>query len=184
MHQHGLDSIPQRDRAGVAGPASSAQLQHDNTILESPEVNVTSVLLDGGADSRLQKLLDHADDLLVVFVVAQRVLLATFLGMFARLGHRVDDRLAGSDRLSDQTEHFRLDVRPVGIAGLGHRNELGAIEDRGDSVDIQEVGGQWRGVRRSERGSRGEILEEGGGEAFGQNAVVRNEFQSLYEGQC
>lgn len=180
MHQHRLNAILQRHRTRITSPTSPPQLQHNDTILETPEINIPPVLLNGRTDSRLQKLLNHTDDLLVLFVEAERVLLAAFLRMLARLGNGVDDRLAGRHGLRDETEHFRLDVCPVGVAGLGHGDEIAAVEDRCDAVDVQEVRGQWRGVRRSEGGSRREVLEEGGREVFGQNAVVGDEFQGLY----
>lgn len=70
-------------------------------------------------------------------------------------------------------------MRPLRIAGLGDGDKVCAVEDGRDALDIEELRGQWGWVRRSESRARGEILQEGGGEIFGQDAVVGDEFQSL-----
>ena len=59
-----------------------------------------------------------------------------------------------------------------------------AVEDGSYAVDVEEGGGERGRVRRREGGARGEIFEVGGGEVFGEYAVVWPEFESLRRYQC
>lgn len=79
MHQHRLNAILQRHGAGVASPACASQLQHDNTILKAPQFNITAILLNRGTDASLEQFLDHADNLVIVFVVGEGVADTAFL---------------------------------------------------------------------------------------------------------
>lgn len=131
MHQHRLNAVLQRHRTRVAGPARTPQLQHHNTIREAPELDITTIFLDRRSDAGFQKLLDHTDNLLVFLTVCQCFLVATLLGILlsSSLFYRVHNLLARCHGLSDQTEHFRFDVRPVGIARLGHCDKVDPVED-------------------------------------------------------
>lgn len=181
MHKHGFNAIPQGNGTRIASPASTAQLQHDNAIAEPPELNITTILLDRRPDTSFQELLDHADNLIVLLVEAQRLLLATFLCMLpSGLLDGTDNGLAGSDGLRDETEHLGLDVGPVGIARLGHGDEFRSVEDGRHTVDVQQVRGQRRWVGRGDGGSRREIFEERGREVLGEDGMVRDEFQGLF----
>ena len=149
MHQHRLNAVLQGNGAGIASTASTAQLQHNNTILESLEIDITTVLLDGGTDSRLEELLDHADNLVVILVVGERVL-ATFLvnvGGTFDAGH---DGLARCHGLRDDAEHLGLDVRPVRIAAFRHGDEVGTVENGCHTLHIEQSGGEGRWVWGSE----------------------------------
>lgn len=180
MHQHRLNAILQRHSARVASPASAPQLQHDNTILKTPQLDITTILLDRGADTGLQQLLDHADNLIVLLVKGERVAHTTFLSALRAIGlHSGHDRLAGRHGLRDQAEDLRLDVCPLRVAGLGHGDKVGAIEDGGHALDVEELGCERGRVWWRERRTRGEVFEESGREALGKDAVVRNELQSL-----
>lgn len=145
MHKHRLNTVLQSHSAGVTSTASTAQLQHNNTVLESLEIDITTVLLDGGTNSCLEKLLDHADNLVIVLVVGERVL-ATFL---VKIGSTFDAGHNGLTRrhgLRDDAEDLGLDVRPVGIARFRHSDEVDSIEDRGDTLDIEQFSGEGRWV--------------------------------------
>jgi hypothetical protein len=151
MHQHRLNAILQRDSTGITSPTSTTKLQHDNTILETAQLDIATILLDSGTDSRLEEFLDHADDFVVIFVVAERVLDTLFaVGTGFDCGH---DRLAGCHGLGDDAEDFGLDVCPVGVAGLGHRNEVGAVEDGGHAFHVQQLGCERGGMRWGEGGA-------------------------------
>lgn len=73
MHQHALDPVLQRHRARIAGPARPPELQEHLPVLEAAEIDIPAVLLDRGADPRLEELLDHADNLAVFLAVAERI---------------------------------------------------------------------------------------------------------------
>lgn len=149
VHKHRLDTVLQSHSAGVTSTASTTQLKHDNTILESLKINITTVLLDGGTDSRLEKLLDHADNLIVILVVGERVL-TTFLVDVGGTFDACNDGLTRCHGLRDDAEDLGLDVCPVRIASFRHGNEVGSVEDGGDTLDIEEFGGEGRWVWRSE----------------------------------
>lgn len=127
VHEHALDAVLERDCAGVTGPASTSQLEQDLAIDETPELNVSTVFLDGGSDAGFKQLLDHADDLAVVLVVRETVFLAAFVG--PRGSARADDGLAGCDGLCDQAEDLGLDVRPGYGGVLADGDVVGSVED-------------------------------------------------------
>jgi hypothetical protein len=81
VHQHGLNPILQRNSARIARPASPSQLEQHHPIVKTPELNIAPIFLNGGPNPRLQQLLDHAHDLAVVLIVAQRIFLPAFLGV-------------------------------------------------------------------------------------------------------
>ena len=185
MHQHALDAVLERDSARVARPAGAAQLEVDVAVDEAAELDITAVFLDGGADARLEQLLDHADDLAVVLVVCQAVLLlggqaggrdllpvGADLPDGRLLAHR-HDLLARRDGLGDEAEDLGPDVRPVGVGGLGHGDEVGAVEDGRHAVDVHELRRQRRRVRRRNGRARVQVFEEGRREVLGQHGVVR-----------
>lgn len=72
-------------------------------------------------------------------------------------------------------------MRPLRVAGFGHGDEIRAVEDGGDTLDIEELGCERGRVWWSERGARGEVFKESGREVLGKDAVVGNEFQGLVE---
>ena len=187
MHQHALDTILERHRARVARPAGAAQLELDDAVLEAAEVDVAAVLLDGGPDARLEQLLDHADHLGVVLVVRERIDLvgrlhaARVLGSLFALDH-VDERLAGRDGLGDEREHLGADVRPVGVGVLGHGDEVGAVEDGVDAVDVHKLRGEGRRVRGRNGRAWVEVLDEGRRDGRGQDPVVRQELERVRVG--
>lgn len=187
MHEHGLNTVTQRHGTRIAGPASTAQLQQDNTVLKAAELNVATVFLNGRPDPSVQKLLDHANHLVFLFLVGQRLRFATFLATLTSLGNGVHDRLARGHGLSDETEDLGLDVRPVRVGRLGYGDEVRPVKYRGDTVDIEQAGCQGRGVRRSEGRAGGQVFEEGGREILGEDTVIRDELQCLlvsaYKGQ-
>lgn len=187
MHKHRLNTVTQRHGARIAGPASTAQLQQDNAVLKAAELNVATVFLDGGPNPCVQKLLDHADHLIFFFLVGQGLRLATFLATLTSLCNGVHDRLARCHGLSDETEDFGLDVRPVGVGRLSYGDEVRPVKYRGNTVDVEQACCQGRGVRRSEGRAGRQVFEEGGREIFGEDTVVRDELQCLlgsaYKGQ-
>lgn len=188
MHKHRLNAILQRNRARVACTARTAQFQLHNTILKPAELNVAAVFLNRRPDARFQQFLDHANDLVVVFIVTKGILVASFLraAVTARRPlHRVHDRLSGRHDFGDQAEDFRLDVRPVRVAGLGHRDEVRSEEHRRHAVNIEQVGGQRRRVRRRQSRSWRQILEERRGEILWQDGLIGKKLESLFiETQC
>lgn len=181
MHQHALDSVLQRHRARVARPACSAQLELDDSILEPAELDIATVLLDRGADPCLQQLLDHAHYLAVVLVVRQAILLVRLLRRFLPFIalHHVDDRLSRRDGLGDECKHLRADVRPVGVGRLGHRDEVGAVKDRGDSLDVHELRGQRRRVRWRNGATRVHVLDEGRLDRVRDDLLVGQELERV-----
>lgn len=183
MHQHGLNSILQRHSARVASPACAPQLQHDNTILKAPQLDITAVLLNRRTDAGLQQFLDHAHDFVVVLIVSERIAHTTLLRALGAIAlHGRHNGFAGCHGLCDQAEDLGLDVRPLRVASLGHGDEFGAVEDGGDTLDIEELSSERGRVWRGERRARGEVFEESGWKVVGKDAVVRNEFQCLQSG--
>jgi hypothetical protein len=180
MHQHALNTILQRNSARIARPARAAQLQHNLPVDKPAELDVAAVLLDRGADAGFEELLDHGDDFLILRVVFGRFAepaLAVLFAIFLRDG--VDDRMATRNSLSDQREDLWLDVRPGRGGVLGDGDVVAAVEDALDAVDVEEIGGEGRGVWRREGGARREVFEEGGGEVFGEDLVVGAEFEGV-----
>ena len=183
MHHHALDAVPERDRARVAGSAGAAEFQEHLAVLEAAKLNVSSVLLDRGPDSRLEELVDHAHHLAVLVAILDVAALAARLtGRGARrvVLDRVDELLARRDRLGDEAEDLGLDVGPVGVARLDDGDEVRPVEDRAGAVDVQQPCGQRRRVWRGKGRAWREVLEERSREAFGQNPDVGDELESLY----
>jgi hypothetical protein len=58
-------------------------------------------------------------------------------------------------------------------------DEVGAKEYRGYAIDAEKLGSEWRGMRGLQCGAGSKIFEEGRGEVFGENSLVRFEFESL-----
>ena len=111
VHKHALNTVLQGDGARVASSASTAELQKDLAIHETSEFNVATIFLNSRANTSLEQLFNHADNLAVVLVVFQRVLLSWLL--FAILScHSVHQRLTRCDGLGNQAEDLRLDVGP------------------------------------------------------------------------
>ena len=81
--------------------------------------------------------------------------------------------------MRDDAEHLGLDVRPVGIAGFCHGNEVDTVEDGRHALDIEELSGERRWVWGSESGARSEIFQKRAGELLGQDTVVRDKFKGL-----
>lgn len=185
MHQHALDTILERDGARVTGSAGAPQLQLDIAIVKAPKLNIATVLLDSGADPRLKQLLDHADDLVVILVVGEAVLLGAGGGRLLgrrRLLHG-DNGLARGDGLGDEGKDLGSDVRPVGVAGLGDGDEVGAVKYRRDAINVHQLGGQLRRVGGRNRRPRVQVLDKRRGEALGQYAVVRQELERVGVGR-
>lgn len=189
MHQHALDTILQRHGAGIARPARTAELQQHGTLVREPaELDIAAVFLDSRPYPRLEQLLDHADDLAVVLVVRQAVgLLGGAIGRRTGTALLVrrdgDDGLARGDGLGDEGKDLGTDMRPVRVGGLVHGDEVGAVEDRGDAVNVHELGGQRGRVGRRDGGARVEVLDEGGGEGVGEDAVIREELYGVWVGR-
>ena len=181
MHQHALYAVLQRHSARVACPAGSAQLQLDVAIFKSPELYVASVFLNGRPDARLEKFLDHANDLVVVLVVGQAILLGGLVA-FPSLDD-VDDGLARGDGLRDEGEDLGPDMRPVCIASLGDGDEVGTVEDGRDAVNVHELGSQRGRVRRRDGRSRVQVLDERRVERGGDDAVIREELEGVRVGR-
>lgn len=51
-------------------------------------------------------------------------------------------------------------MRPIRVAGFGDGDEIRAIEDSGDAIDIEELGGQRRRVRGCEGRAWREVFYE------------------------
>lgn len=68
---------------------------------------------------------------------------------------------------------------PVGVGGLGDGDEVSTVEDGGDAVNVHELGGQRRGVRRRDCRPGVEILDEGRRHLFGDDPVVRQELEGV-----
>ena len=138
MHQHVLDPILECDGTGVAGSTGPPQFKHDVPVLEPAVLNISTILLDGRPDSCLQKLFNHSYHLAIVLVVSQRILFAAFLPR--RFGgvvfDRINDLLTRSDGFRDHAEYFRFQVRPVCVGCFGHGDEVCAIENGGDVVNV------------------------------------------------
>lgn len=131
MHQHGLNAVLQCNSARVTGPAGSSQLQIDHAIFKAAEFDITSVLLDRRSDSGLQKLLNHADDFVILLVIAQRILAPTLLATFCRCPlNCVYNVLSGCHSLGDQAENLGFNVSPVGITRFGNGNEVRSVKYR------------------------------------------------------
>jgi hypothetical protein len=178
MHQHRLNTILQRNSARVASTTSTAQLKHNDTILESLQLNIATILLDSGSDSRLEKLLDHTDYLIVILVVGERILATFLIGVEGALDGR-HNRLAGGHGLRDNAEDLGLDVRPLRVAAFRHGDEVGAVENGCDTLNIKQFGRKRRGVRWGEGRARSEVFQECAGEAFWEDAGVGDELEGL-----
>ena len=185
VHQHALDTVLERHRARIARPARSAQLELNNSILEPAELDIATVLLNSRANPRLQQLLDHAHHLAIVLVVRQAILLVRLLCILLALPalHHVNDRLTGSNSLGDERKHLRADVGPVGVGRLGHGDEVGAVEDRGDAVNVHELRGQWRRVGRRNGAARVHVLDEGRLDRFRDDLGVGQELERVRVGR-
>lgn len=70
-------------------------------------------------------------------------------------------------------------MRPRGGAVFGDSDVVGPEEDGGYAIDVYELGGERRGVRRSEGGAGAEVFEGCGGYRFGENALIGVEFEGL-----
>lgn len=142
VHKHRLNTILQRNSAGIASATSTTQLQHNNTILKAFQFDITTIFLDSRADASLEQFLDHADNLVVIFVIRERVLSTLLFAVNGTLDCR-HDGLARCDSLRDDAEDFRLDVRPVGVAAFRHCDEVCAVEDGCDTFDIEQFRREW-----------------------------------------
>lgn len=187
VHQHALNAILQRHGAGVTCSACPPQLEQNIAILKAPILDIAAILLNRRPDPRLQQLLDHADHLAVVLVIGQAVHLATRLGALAVGGggvpclllHDIDNPLPARNGLGDERKHLGPNVRPVRIGVLGHGDEVGAVEDGLDAVNVHELRGEWGRVGGRDGASRVEVLDEGGGEVLGEDAVVGEELEGV-----
>lgn len=148
VHQHALNAILQRHSAGVTRSARPPQFEQHIAILKAPVLDIAAILLNRRPDPRLQQLLDHADHFTVILVVGQAVDLATRLGALpigARgvptllLLHDIDNALPGRDGLGDERKHLGPDMRPIRIGVLGHGDEVRAVKDGLDAVDVHEL---------------------------------------------
>lgn len=180
MHEHPLDTILEGDCAGVARSAGTAKLQLHVAVFEAPEVNIATILLDRRPDSSLQELLDHADNLAVIFVVRQAVLFHLLIALLP-LRH-VDKLLAGCDCLGNQGEDLWSNVGPVRIPCLGDGDEVCAVKHRRDAINVHELRGERRRVWRRDGRPRVKIFDERRVEVFGHDSVVWQEFESIFIG--
>lgn len=141
MHKHRLNTILERNRAGIAGSTSTTQLQHNNTTLKPSQFDIATVFLDSGADPSLEQFLDHAENLVIILVKGERVLATLLLGTDGTLDRR-HDRLARCHSLRDDAEDFGLDMRPIRVAAFRHCDKVRAIKDGCDAVDIEQFRGE------------------------------------------
>lgn len=137
VHKHRLNTILQRNSAGIAGATSTTQLQHNNTILKAFQFDITTIFLDSRTDASLEQFLDHADNLIIILVIRERVLATLLLAVNGTLDCR-HDGLARCHGLSNDAEDFRLDVRPVRVAAFRHCDEVCAVEDGCDTFNIEQ----------------------------------------------
>jgi hypothetical protein len=173
MHQHALNTVLEGHSTGIAGTARAPQLKHDLSVVEATELNVAAVFLDSGADTCVEEFLDHADDFVVVFVVGEAVgVLATLALLAGFCGDGVDDGLAGCHIFVDEGEDLGLNVAPGCGCVFGYGDVVGAEEDAGYAINVEELGGEGRWVGWCEGGSRVQVFEEGGGYRFGEDALV------------
>lgn len=136
VHEHRLNTILQGNSAGVTSTASTTKLKHNNSILEPTQLDITTILLDSGANASFEKFLDHANDLVILLVESKGVVLEFLRVLRSVRFHCRHNRLTGGHGLRDEAEDFRLDVRPVDVAGLGDGDEFGPVEDGGYAFDV------------------------------------------------
>jgi hypothetical protein len=144
MHQHALNTILEGNSTRIAGAASASQTQvHVSLVIETPEVNISTVFLDGWSNSCLKKLLDHPNNLAIILVVRKTILLGFYSGLaFSALGDS-DNFLACSDSLRNEGKDLGSDMCPIRISSLCDSDKVGAVENRSDSVYIHKLGGEW-----------------------------------------
>jgi hypothetical protein len=80
--------------------------------------------------------------------------------------------VAGGHGFVYEGEDFGFYVCPGCGRVFCYGDVVEAEEDGGYAVDVEELGGEGRGVRGCERGARGKVFEEGGGYGFGEDALV------------
>lgn len=173
MHQHALDAILECHGTRIAGTARTPQLEQNLAVVEAAEFNVTTVFLDSGADARVEEFFDHANDFIVVFVVGKTVGFLTALALLTSFcGDGVDDGLARGHVFVDEGEDLGLDVRPGGGRVLCNGDVVGAEEDAGYAVNVEELGGERGWMWRGEGRAGVEVFEERGGDVFWEDALV------------
>lgn len=74
-------------------------------------------------------------------------------------------------------------MRPIGVAGFGHGDEVSSEKDGRHAIDIQQLRRQRRWMRRRNGRTRGQILKEWSGEILGKDTMVREKLESL-ENPC
>jgi len=72
----------------------------------------------------------------------------------------------------DEGEDLRLDVRPGGGRVLCNGDVVGAEEDAGYAVNVEELGGERGWMWRGEGRAGVEVFEERGGDVFWEDALV------------
>ena len=111
-------------------------------FVEVDELDVAAVLLDEGADARLDDLLDHGYAFGVVVVD---------LGVFGRqfLG---EERLILGVVVCDGFQDLGLDHSPVQLLSLGHRDVVLPKKYSRDSVNLEKSPGERRNVGEADGG--------------------------------
>ena len=183
MHQHALNAILQRNSTRITSPARTSQLELDIAIVKPPKLDIATILLNRRPDPRLQQLLNHTHHLVIILVIRQAILLRSSR-LLSRLLLDSNNRLTRGNRLCDERKDFRPDMRPVCVAGLGDGDEVCAVKHRRHPVNVHQLRGQLRRVRRRNRRARVQVLDKGRRQALGQHAVVGQELERVGVGGC
>ncbi|EXK96148.1 hypothetical protein FOQG_03282 [Fusarium oxysporum f. sp. raphani 54005] len=174
MHQHALNSILEGDSAGIASTTGTSQPEmHIALVIKTSKIYVAAILLDSWSNSCLKKLLDHTNNLTVVFVVRKAILLLDRAGLAIPAFGDSDYLLTCSDGFCDEGKDLRSNMCPIGICSLRNSNKIGAVENRRNSIDIHKLGSEWRRIRRRNGCSGVEILDKRRRELLGHNSMIR-----------
>ena len=149
MHQHALNPILQCNSATITGAARPPQFQLDSTslVVKASIFDITPIILDCGADPRIQQLLDHAYNLGIAFLslrIRRCQYPFVFFSSFATgtldapypvRAHGAEDyRGAAIECLREEGEDLGLEVAPGCITSLGHSHVGWGKEDGGDAI--------------------------------------------------
>ena len=138
MHQHAFNAVLECDRARVAGSTGATQLEQDMTVLETPEFDVPTVILNGWTYPSVKKLLDHPNHFAIVLVEFERILLPSFLtGLACLVLDGIDHCLTRCDSLGDQAKNLGLHMCPVRIFCLGDCDKVRPIKYRRNAVNVE-----------------------------------------------
>mmetsp|Transcript_13733 Transcript_13733/g.41430 ORF Transcript_13733/g.41430 Transcript_13733/m.41430 type:complete len:255 (+) Transcript_13733:26-790(+) len=136
VHKHSLNASMQSDRRTRTATAGAEQFQVHHTVfrIHPNELHVTAVSVHSRADPGLEQFFHHRHFLTVLLFGFERI----------RADRLVNDRLARRIKGCHLRVDARLEILPVEAGIFVHGNELGAQEDRSNSLDGEETCGQWR----------------------------------------